>query len=442
MLKKYALVLLVFATKFSIAQTYTSYFKGDTADVSTNQIAGTLLAGGATDNDEAMSWFLKRADGGDVVVIRANGDGAYNDYLYSQLGVNVNSVETIVIPSVSAANNTYVSTQIKNAEALFITGGDQYDYVKYWKDTPVEDAINALINSKHVTVGGTSAGMAIQGDAYFSAQNGTVTSQQAMNNPYGNLVKIGYHDFISNPVLKNTITDTHYDNPDRRGRQTTFLARLMTDYGFRPYGIASEEYTAVCIDENNIAHVYGYYPDYDDYAYFIQANCIEPNEPETCVAGQPLSWDRMQQAVKVYKVAGTTDGSHYFDLNDWKSFDGSGTWDNWWVADAEFNFIDEAIPANCTIETAVGEVANSFHIFPNPADDFIVLDGIENNSNQIIITDVLGRNVFEMLLDKLEVTNDVVNGRLRIDVSEFPSGIYFLRMEMNKKIYAAQFVKE
>ncbi len=31
---------------------------------------------------------------------------------------------------------------IRNAEAVWIAGGDQSNYIRYWKDTPVEDAIN------------------------------------------------------------------------------------------------------------------------------------------------------------------------------------------------------------------------------------------------------------------------------------------------------------
>ena len=171
--------------------------------------------GGATEDDNAMIWFLQRAGGGDVVVLRATGSDGYNTYLYTDLGVTVNSVETIVVASAAAANNPYVSNQIRNAEALWIAGGDQYDYVSIWKNSPMKDAINYLINEKNVTIGGTSAGMAIMGDAYFSAQNGSVTSAEALANPYNTYMTIGYHDFLNNPYLQNTITDTHYDNPDR-----------------------------------------------------------------------------------------------------------------------------------------------------------------------------------------------------------------------------------
>ena len=111
------------------AQTYTSYFTGDTTDVTTPTSGGTVLMGGATENDNAMRWFLQRANGGDVVVIRASGSDGYNDYLYTDLGVPVNSVQSIVTPDLAAANDPYVAQQVRNAEALWIAGGDQWRYV-------------------------------------------------------------------------------------------------------------------------------------------------------------------------------------------------------------------------------------------------------------------------------------------------------------------------
>lgn len=33
-------------------------------------------------------------------------------------------------------------------------------------------------------------------------------------------------DLIRHSLLKNVITDTHYNNPDRKGRHVTFMARI------------------------------------------------------------------------------------------------------------------------------------------------------------------------------------------------------------------------
>jgi len=89
-----------------------------------------------------------KSGGGDVVVLRSAGTEAYNTYMYTDLGIPVNSVETIIIDTRAKASIAAIATKIRNAEALFISGGDQATYVSYWKDTPVEDAINYLIIPK------------------------------------------------------------------------------------------------------------------------------------------------------------------------------------------------------------------------------------------------------------------------------------------------------
>ena len=47
-----------------------------------------------------------------------------------------------------------------------------------------------------------------------------------MNNPYDDRITIR-KDLIHHNLLKNTITDTHYNDPDRRGRHVTFMARIL-----------------------------------------------------------------------------------------------------------------------------------------------------------------------------------------------------------------------
>ena len=46
--------------------------------------------GGATEDDNAMKWFLEQANGGDVLILRTSGSDGYNQYFYSQLGISVN----------------------------------------------------------------------------------------------------------------------------------------------------------------------------------------------------------------------------------------------------------------------------------------------------------------------------------------------------------------
>jgi cyanophycinase len=288
--------------------TVVTYLTGAAADVTTTTQGGLVLMGGSTDVDAAIAWMLNRSGRGDIVVIRASGADGYNTYMYNM--VPVNSVETIIIDSRAKAELTSVADKIRNAEALFIAGGDQWNYINYWKNTATENAINYLLNTKGVTIGGTSAGLAILGSAYYSAQSGSVTTAQALANPYHRYMTLGSNDFVAATHLQNTITDSHYTQRDRQGRHIAFMARLMKDFAYTTVkGIGVDEQTAVCIDQNGIGKVYG-----SNYAYFLKNTNLGP---ETCVSGTTLTWNRSSQAVQAYKIQGNSAGNGSFNATNW-----------------------------------------------------------------------------------------------------------------------------
>jgi len=233
--------------------------------------------------------------------------------------------------------------------------------------------INDAISNRNIVIGGTSAGMAIQGKFYFSAKNGTITSSTALLNPFDQNVTIDSLSFISNQYLSDVITDTHYDNPNRKGRQLVFLARILVDYGIKAHGIACDEYTAVCIDTNGIAKVFGGYPAHDDNAYFIQTNCELSNvTPENCSPGYPLDWNLGKEAINVYKIKGTANGMNTFDLNDWKTGTG-GVWENWFVDKGVLNEQLSVAPNCFTLSTTQSGESNVFQVYPNPASDYVLI---------------------------------------------------------------------
>ena len=413
----FSILFFIFPLSF-FAQNYTSYFTGDIADVTTNHQYGVCLMGGATEHDEAMKWFLLKADGGDVVVLRASGSDGYNDYFYSELGVAINSVETLVINNAAGGIDPYVLQQVANAEAIWFAGGDQYNYVSFFKDNEMETLLNEHINVKQAVIGGTSAGMAIMGGYYFDAANGTVTSSQALNNPYHSKVSLGIHDFIEIPFFENVITDTHYDDPDRRGRHTAFLARFSTDVGLRSFGIACNEYTAVCIDENANAFVYGDYPNYEEYAYFLQANCVTDFQPENCTSGNPLTWIGDNDAVRVYKVPGTQTGENTFSISDWKTGSG-GTWEHWFVDDGTISYTPGENP-NCDILGLNTFEELQVSVYPNPFIDHIYVTSA--TEIEYVIYDLFGREI------KTETLKTGV-----INTHKLSSGIYFLNIFSEQK---------
>ena len=433
-MKQIFIFLCLFCAKIPVfGQSYTSYFTGDTANVNVPTKGGVVLMGGATESDEAMRWFLQQATGGDVVVIRSSGSNGYNNYLYTDLGVSVNSVESIVITSNEAANDSYVIRRIREADALWIAGGNQANYVNFWKNSPIRAAINDLIMNKKAVVGGTSAGMAVLGGAYFSALNGSVTSSEALTDPYNSYMTIGYGDFINYPLLKNVICDTHFNNPDRKGRLVSFMAKLVKDQIVaRPLGIACEEYVAVCVDSSGVGRVFGRV---GRSAYFVQPNCeLATNTPENCASGQLLTWNRNGEALKVYVAAANTEGSATFNLKNWRTATG-GVWQNWAASNGVFltPTAAQTLP-NCPTTGAVEWPSPTLNVFPNPTSGVINLANIDGlkETTTLEIYDVNGAMVQRKSLSNKDLT---------IDVKILPPSVYWLILREDGRIRTGKFSK-
>ena len=93
--------------------------------------AGIAMLGGGEDLDDAFRWMCAKTGGGDFLILRARGSDDYNPYV-NQL-CHVNSVATLIIPNRKAAQDPAVADIIRHAEAVFIAGGDQSRYIKFWR---------------------------------------------------------------------------------------------------------------------------------------------------------------------------------------------------------------------------------------------------------------------------------------------------------------------
>jgi cyanophycinase len=272
--------------------TYQYWRSGSSADSSAKTASGGLgLMGGGLDVDRLFQWMGEKSyprdingnvtgSGGDFLVLRATGTEAYNPYIQSL--VNMNSVATLLLPDLASANSAAVVDIINRAEAIFIAGGDQADYFRYWNETPVEDAIYNAIK-RNVPIGGTSAGLAVLGDYDFTASTGrTIVSNDALMNPYDSAITIDGTNKVDGfltprdatiandssitsilGLLANTITDSHFRQRDRLGRLVTFMARMDSDdlvkqaLGASVRGIGINEQTALLIEPNGSSTVVG-----------------------------------------------------------------------------------------------------------------------------------------------------------------------------------------
>jgi cyanophycinase len=299
-----ASLLLGRASRVDAAAGYSYSVVGNPADVVTPTSGLLVLQGGGTDVDENFVRMGAKAGGGDFVVIRASGTDAYNPYILSLCSCD--SVATIVFKNRNAAFQPFVIDTIRKAEAVFIAGGDQSDYVSLWKNTPVEDAIH-FVAQKPAPVGGTSAGMAIMSEFLYSAMsNSSLDSAEGLADPFHRDLTLD-RDFLALPNLRGLITDQHLIERDRIGRTITFLARLVHD-GWTAQGraIAADRETALHVDpEDGTAEVLATPPHATPYVYFLRT----PGPPEVCATGTPLTY----RNVAVYRIGpGGT-----FDLDTW-----------------------------------------------------------------------------------------------------------------------------
>lgn len=367
------ITVLVFSMSMGIANAaknpvlpapYTYYAVGNPnfspANIQVREHPSYVLMGGGPDVDEAFRWMIQRAGvtpktGGRLVVIRATGDGAYDPYIYYSnrkkstassdiadgwvggASLGLSSVETLVIPSSGAANAEFVNTVVGRANAVWIAGGDQADYIKYWKGQKLEGTLKSLMD-RNVPFGGTSAGLAVLGGFDFTALNGTVTSLQALTDPYNAFMTFDpsplstLGGFIAPAALANTILDSHFDSRDRMGRLISFVSRLIGTYsgaGTQQYGCAGGVLgnstargigigveAALLVQRNaNLTYtgqrVTNISTTSESAVYFVDVT----QGPTVCTSGKPLDVPTSSVVIRKLATSGTT-----INLTDWSNF--------------------------------------------------------------------------------------------------------------------------
>jgi cyanophycinase len=270
-----------------------NWLTGNAADSGKTPVNGPamLLMGGGAEVDSAFSQrAYPVANGGDVVVLRTTGSNGYNDYLFNLVSgaLKPDSVETLLLDTRDKANSDYADWVLRNAELIFIAGGDQSAYLNAWKDTRSEDAIRAAYN-RGAVIGGLSAGLAVQGEFIYDPDGvAAATSVEAIANPYRSSMLFS-NGFLDLPLMNDIITDTHFAQRDRMGRLFAFMARLRQDNTTAQItGLAVDENTSMFIDKNGLAAVDG-----SSAVYVVQERS---DTARTQVAsGQPLVYRNLQR---------------------------------------------------------------------------------------------------------------------------------------------------
>lgn len=244
------------------------------------------LAGGGTDVEAALQAMIDEVRGCtacdttlDVVILRASGADGYNEFLMKMHGVD--SVVTLVITDRDTANREDVAKEVRRAEVVFFAGGDQCNYVRWIKGTKTGEAVKAVYK-RGGGVGGTSAGLAIQTDVIYDAcPDQSAQSKDVLMDPFSVDVSLS-QGFYTWPILRGTISDTHFKQRDRMGRLLTFIARAVHDrMGQSFLGIGVSERTSLLVHRDGTARVLGEGP-----VYLV----LGDHPPEVCERGKPLTF--------------------------------------------------------------------------------------------------------------------------------------------------------
>jgi len=242
---------------------------------------GLLLMGGGEWPPPAVAWFAEQAGHGRLVILRAAGTTeVQDDFVQGNFGFS--SIETLVFHSRAAASDPLVLARLRQADAIFIGGGDQSKYVRAWQHTPLSRLLEEHVAAGK-PLGGTSAGLAILGAySYGAMDGGSLLSRTALRAPYGTQVTL-VENFLHLPYLSAVITDSHFAIRQRLGRLITFVTRLSQEHHDPAIvGLGVDEQAALCVEADGTAHLY---TNTGGYAWLVRAprtlTRVTPDAPLT-----------------------------------------------------------------------------------------------------------------------------------------------------------------
>ena len=205
-----------------------------------------VVMGGSTEVDDAGARFAAAARGGDVLVLRTTGStSSYTSWFGSELAVDPapRAVATVRTDDVDAGADDAVLCRVARADAIWLAGGDQSDYLLCWPAALHQSLARAV--ARGVALGGTSAGAMSLSSLAFDAREGSLGSEEALLDPSQNALSLMPSPFAA-PALAATLVDTHFTERDRLGRLIAFAARAGSS---SVLGIGIDEETSLTLDD-------------------------------------------------------------------------------------------------------------------------------------------------------------------------------------------------
>jgi beta-aspartyl-peptidase (threonine type) len=234
---------------------YVEYAIGDASVPASGPVQpGLMLVGGGDWPRDAVQWMSERMGHGRLVILRASGDVEAQEEWYRDIG-GIASARTFVFSDRRASGDPVVLDALRKADGIFIAGGDQANYVRFWKGTPVAEALDAHVRAGK-PIGGTSAGLAILGAwGYGALDGGSMVSADALKDPLNPGMTL-VDGFLHMPFLEHVITDTHFGVRERLGRLVAFVADIRARGDAGIVGLGVDEGAALCVDGDGIGRLF------------------------------------------------------------------------------------------------------------------------------------------------------------------------------------------
>lgn len=185
--------------------------------------APIVLIGGGTIPKDAVEWLKNKSEKDKYAVITCNLESSEKKWsphfpnLLFTLPENANDIN------------------IDEIAGIILEGGDQWNYI-----TKLDSKFVERVYASGKSIMATSAGAQILGQSCFTAEEGTVSSEEAV----ADSPKIHLKNFLNIDVFVDTFVDTHFSERDRLNRLKVFMKKSGLKKG---YGI--DEATALCIYE-------------------------------------------------------------------------------------------------------------------------------------------------------------------------------------------------
>ncbi len=215
-----------------------------------------VLIGGGSESeggwsDAPYAWAVENSVNRKVAVISYADETDFIPNYFLSLGAS--KADNIKIDSRGLADLQSMYDSLMGYDVFFFKGGDQSYYYEYYRNTRTVDAIVDKFNAGGV-IAGTSAGLAILSGVIFTGENGSLYPDEALMN-FNNSRTTLADDFLQ--IFPGYIFDSHFTERGRIGRMLSFMAHWYVNRGQSLKGIGVDDRTALCIDVDLNAFVFG-----------------------------------------------------------------------------------------------------------------------------------------------------------------------------------------